>query len=182
MFRWLRVEPLLLLLLMWLIFIFDLILPINITELGIRPRHLLAIPGVMAAPFLHGNFGHIMANTIPFFILASLLRLQGQKVFWLVTLFIGIISGLVVWCFSTADLVVGASAVVFGYWGYLLGYALFKRSLLSILVALVVLFFYGGMYLSFFEFRVGVSWLGHFSGAVAGVVAARYLAQISNVN
>ena len=95
-------------------------------QLGVRPRTMLGLRGILFAPFLHGNFAHLLANTVPFLVLGWFVMVQGMRKFWLVTLVTVLISGLGMWLFGRSNSVhLGASGLIFGYFGFLAAARLF---------------------------------------------------------
>ncbi|MGF1478754.1 MAG: rhomboid family intramembrane serine protease [Cyanophyceae cyanobacterium] len=145
---------------------------------GIIPQRLIGLRGILFAPFLHGNFPHLIANTIPFLTLGWLVMLQETSDFWIVTLITMIVGGLGVWLIGIPGSVhVGASILIFGYLGFLLLRGYFQRNLPSIVLSLVVGFFYGGLIWGVLPTRPGISWEGHLFGFLGGVLAARLIAK-----
>lgn len=142
---------------------------------GIMPRTAAGLVGIPLAPFLHGGFGHVLGNTMPLVGLGILTLLQAKRAFAAVTLFVVLAGGTGVWLVGRADLHVGASGLVFGYFGFLVARGWFDRRFAPILVALVVLVLYGGMLLGVLPTREFVSWEGHLCGLLAGVLAARFV-------
>jgi membrane associated rhomboid family serine protease len=158
---------------MWGVFVIDLILPVSLTQFGIRPRRLDGLWGLIFSPFLHANLRHIMANTGAVFILLTL-SLSFSRIYTVeaVILIAGVGGGLV-WLFGRSGTVhVGASGIIFGLIGFLLFAGVFLRDLKSLLVSVVVLFLYGGVILIGFVPMPGVSWTGHVFGFLSGVLAA----------
>jgi membrane associated rhomboid family serine protease len=150
--------------------------PIQMDSFGIRPRTLLGIMGIPLAPILHVNFSHLLANTLPLLVLASLVLFEGTGRFWRATLIIILVGGTAVWCFGQRDSVyLGASGLVFGYMGFVFMRAWVSRRLLWIAIAIACAVFYGGLAVSLFSLKEGVSWLGHLSGFIAGMLAAEWL-------
>lgn len=131
------------------VIIFWLIEIINLTffgdrldSLGIMPRSLIGLRGIILAPFLHGDIPHLIANTFPFVILGFLTMLRKTSDFFIVTFFSMIISGLGVWLFASPNsITVGASGVIFGFLGFLMFRGLFQKNIPSIAVSLIVIFF-----------------------------------------
>ena len=160
--------------LMWGLEIADQFLPfVNLDRYGIRPRNTNSLPGILFAPLLHGGFGHLVANTVPFLILGGIVMLGGRKVFWSVTVFVVIGGGLGVWLFGATNSVhIGASGLVFGYLGFILSRGFFERSIFWILVSFVILILYGGLVFGVLPGQPGVSWQSHLFGFGAGIVAA----------
>lgn len=164
---------------MWLLEVIDVILPGDLDQYGIESRETDGLTGVVAAPLLHADFAHLMANTVPFAILGGLVALRYDR-FWEITGVIAVGSGLGVWLLGPSNVVtVGASGVVFGYLTFLLTAGVRTRHWLDVVIGLGVLFVYGGVLVGALPFGVdaGVSWQAHLMGAVAGVLAAFWFAR-----
>lgn len=163
--------------LMWSVEMVDLIaFGGTLDEHGIEPRTTEGLLGILFAPFLHVGLGHLLANTLPFFLLGWLVIARELRDFVVVTVATIVVAGLGVWALGAADSVhVGASAVVFGYLGYLLLIGWYDRSIGTILLSLLVLFFYGGMVFGVLPGQPGISWEGHLFGLLAGAGSARLI-------
>lgn len=143
---------------------------------GIQPRQLGSLPGVMLSPLLHAGFGHLLANTIPFFVLGWLVLLRGARDLVAVTLLSAVASGLGIWLFGGANtLHLGVSGVIFGFLGYLVARGYYERSAKAILLAVVAFLLYGSMLWGVLPLQQGVSWQGHLFGFVGGVAAAYWM-------
>jgi membrane associated rhomboid family serine protease len=156
----------------------DLALDHRLDQYGIEPREPDGLVGVVAAPFLHADFGHLIANTIPFVVLGIIIGLQGVARVLVVTGIVMLVSGVGTWLIGPDNsLHIGASGIVFGYATYLLARGLFNRDLVEIAIGLGVVAIWGTALLGGLVPQDGVSWQGHFFGAVGGVLAARVLAR-----
>ncbi len=145
---------------------------------GIRPRSLTGLFGILFAPFLHGSLGHVAANTIPFLTLGWLIMLRETSDFFVVTIITMLVSGFGVWLTAPAySIHIGASGVIFGYFGFLLLRGYFERSFAAILFSLIVGLLYGGLIWGVLPLQYGISWQGHLFGFIGGALAARLLAQ-----
>jgi membrane associated rhomboid family serine protease len=163
---------------MWVAEIVDVVLGGRLDHLGVEPRQVDGLTGVVLAPFLHGGFGHLMANTVPFLVLGALVALSGLARLLLVTAIVTVVSGLGTWLVAPGNtLHIGASGVVFGFAAYLVARGVFDRRLHYIATGVVVALLYGTTLLLGLVPRPGVSWQGHLFGAVGGLVAAWVLAQ-----
>ncbi|WP_433935883.1 rhomboid family intramembrane serine protease [Sorangium cellulosum] len=164
--------------LLWAIEIIDfLVFRGSLDALGIRPRTVPGLVGIALAPLLHGSFAHLAANTLPFLGLGWLIMLRKTSDLVLVTLLSALVGGLGVWLTGSPSSVhIGASGVIFGYFGFLLLRGWFERSAVSIALSLGVGLFYGGMIWGVLPTRMGISWEGHLFGFLGGVLAARLLA------
>lgn len=157
---------------MWLVEIIDLLPHTSFDRWGIRPRQLSGLTGIVASPFLHDGFGHLIGNTIPFLVLGCIIAASGTQRFIQVTVIVAAIAGVGTWLVSPSHTVhIGASGLVFGYLTYLVARGFFERHIGQIVVGLIVLFFYGSILWGVLP-RPGVSWQGHVFGAVGGLVAA----------
>jgi membrane associated rhomboid family serine protease len=168
---------------MWVLELVDiLVFGQKLNLYGIIPRHLIGLRGILFAPFLHGGLGHLIANTIPFLVLGWFVMLQETRDFFVVTAITMLVSGLGVWLFGAPGVHVGASALIFGYLGFLLLRGYFERNFPSILLSLVVGFLYGGAIWGVLPTRPGISWEGHLFGFIGGVIAARLLARRKKIS
>lgn len=161
--------------LMWLLELVNSITPGGrFDRYGIHPRNVQWLQGILIAPLLHSSWGHLIANTVPLLIFGGLIALQSLGDFWLVTALVILVSGLGVWLIGpTLSVTIGASGLVFGYFGFLLLRGFFERRLSSILVSLGVGFFYGGLIWGVLPSDPHVSWQGHLFGFLGGTLAAR---------
>jgi membrane associated rhomboid family serine protease len=157
--------------LLWAVEVLNLLTGNSLTLYGIHPRTLAGLWGVLFAPFLHASVPHLLMNTVPLLVLGLLVMRRGLSDFLEVSLVVVIGGGAGVWIFASSGNHVGASGLIFGYFGYLLARAWYQRDLLSILVALLVVFLYGGMLWGILPLRAHVSWEGHLFGLLAGVGA-----------
>lgn len=161
--------------LIWALEIVDFVLPgTPLDGWGIRPRHVGSLPFIFTAPFLHGGFAHLIANTIPIAILGWLVMAKSSSDFWRVIGVTIVVAGLGTWALGAPNTIhIGASSIVFGFIGFLLSRGFFEKSVLWIVIALVVATLYGGALWSLFSVTRGISWTGHAFGFVGGIVAAR---------
>jgi membrane associated rhomboid family serine protease len=158
---------------MWAIEIIDLIPGLQLDRHGIRPRTIAGIGGIALAPFLHGDFAHLISNSLPFLILGGLVMAGGRGIFLGTTLFVIVAGGLGVWLTGASHSNhIGASGLVFGYLGFLLSRGIVEKSLLWILLAVAVLIAYGGILYGVLPGQPGISWQGHLFGFLAGMIAA----------
>ena len=163
---------------MWVLEVVDVALDHRLDQYGIEPRDPDGLVGVVAAPFLHADFGHLIANTIPFVTLGIIIGLQGVARVLGVTGIVLVVSGLGTWLIAPDNSIhIGASGIVFGYATYLLARGIFNRDVIEIGIGLGVVAIWGTALLGGLIPQDGVSWQGHFFGAVGGVLAARVFAR-----
>ena len=140
---------------------------------GILPRTTQGLMGIPLSPILHGNFNHVLSNTLPFLVLGGLVGLRGSTTLIGVSLFIILAGGVAVWLLGRSAIHVGASGLVFGYFGYLVANGWYDRRPGSILAAIAVIVLYGGLLFGVIPTLTFVSWEAHLFGLIAGVLAAR---------
>jgi membrane associated rhomboid family serine protease len=161
-------------LLLWLVELADWLLwSYSLDQWGIRPRQIEGLMGVVLAPFLHAGFGHVAANTVPFLVLGWLVLMQGLRPFLFVTMIVMLVSGLGTWLVGPANSIhIGASGLIFGYFGFLLLRGYFDRRAATLLLSIVVILLYGGLIWGILPQGPGISWQGHLFGFVGGGIAA----------
>lgn len=159
--------------LLWLIEVVDYLLPADLDRYGVMPRDPDYLINIAFVPFLHGGFDHLSANTVPLAVLGIGSAIAGLTRFWWATLVIVVTSGLGVWLLEDPHTItIGASGLVFGYFGYLVGSGAFNRRMVDIVIAVVVVVLYGSILWGVLPSQPGISWLGHLFGLIAGVAAA----------
>lgn len=161
----------------WLVEILNNLIGHRLNIFGIYPRRTESLPGILLWPLLHGGFGHLVMNTTPLLAMGFFVALRGVRQFIVSSLFIVLVAGFGVWLFGRDAFHVGASGLVFGYFGLLVALAWFERSLLTFAIALLMIFFYGGIIYGVLPRDEFVSWEGHLFGLIAGVMAANLFAK-----
>lgn len=159
---------------LWVVFFLNKLLHNRLNRLGIYPRHLSGLIGIPCYTFLHGDFGHLFFNSIPLLVLVNFLLIEGLPLFIVVSIIIILIAGLGIWLIGRPAIHIGASSLITGYWGYLVINAYKHPSVISILLGIICLYYFIGIFLSIFPSKEKVSWEGHLCGLLAGF-AASYL-------
>lgn len=162
-----------LLALLWVLEFFDSLIGHRLDYYGIHAQEVDGLPGILTAPLLHGGWGHLIGNSVPFFVL-GLLVLLGGLARWIWSTLISIItSGLTAWLLTPANtVIIGASGLIFGWLTYLLARGLWSRKIGQVVIAAAVLVFYGSMIVGVLPGAAGVSWQAHLGGAIGGILAA----------
>ena len=150
--------------------IIDWITPgLQMDRFGILPRHVSGLPGILLSPWLHVGFGHLIGNTVGFLGLGMVVMLAEGRRFLATTLILVLVSGLGTWLIGRPSIHVGASGLIFAYFGYVIGRAIWERKIGWALLGIVVGLAYGGMIWGVMPTGGPVSWEGHLSGVVAGL-------------
>ena len=143
---------------------------------GIHPQSTSGLSGIFFAPFLHGSYAHLVANIVPLISLGWLIMLRGINDFFFVSIVTIIVSGLGIWYVGSPDSIhIGASGLIFGYFGFLLLRSLFDFSILSVLFALLAFFLYSGLIWGILPADPDISWEAHLFGFLGGILAAQLL-------
>ena len=164
--------------LMWMLEIVDVAADHRLDNYGIRPRDVDGLAEILAAPFLHAGFGHLISNTVPFLAMGAAIALGGLMRVALVTLIVALVSGFGTWLVAASNSVhLGASGVVFGYATYLVSRGIFSRRLSELAIGVVVVAIWGIGLLQGLLPQERISWQAHLFGAIGGVIAASMLAR-----
>lgn len=140
---------------------------------GVIPRTWHGLDGIALAPFIHLDLEHLLSNSLPLLVLGALILLRGVTAFLFVVLLSGLIAGAGTWLFGAGGTQhVGASGIVFGFFGYLVSRTAFDRRLSSALITVAVAAVYGTAMIYSLVPQEAVSWSGHFFGFGGGFVAA----------
>jgi len=155
----------------WLVFAFDLFLPLE--KLGLIPRSLQGLIGIVSMTFLHGNLAHLMGNTIPLITLLALLA-GSRADSKIIVVMIVLLGGGLLWMFGSGQSIhIGASLLIFGLASFLMVSGFIEKRTVPLLISLFVAFTYGGtLLMGMLPWQQGVSWDGHLFGAIAGAVVA----------
>ena len=163
----------------WLVFVFNnLLWHGQFLRYGIIPRHVGSLPGIIWAPFLHASFQHLAANTLPLLILGGILCARSRSEFMLCTTTGILLGGGLTWLVARNACHVGASGLIFAYFGYLTSLAYFRRTFGTLCLSVICLFAYGGMLRGVLPTASAVSWEGHVAGLISGIVLASLTARV----
>ena len=148
----------------------------SLNNLGIHPRQVIGLPGILLAPFLHSDYVHLMSNLLPLALFMVLVMQHGIVRYWLATAAIIIVGDSLVWLLGRGGAVhIGASGLIFGYFSFLIVAGIRSGNLKLLLIAIAVGFFYGGIIFGVLPRDLRVSWEAHLFGLLAGILAAFWL-------
>ncbi len=161
--------------LIWAVELINLTIGHRLCRWGVLPRTLQGLIGIPLSPFLHFGISHVLLNTLPFIVLGGFVILQGTRQFVELSLFVIFLGGIAIWLFGRSSYHVGASGLIFGYFGFLVASGWYDRRLSSFLVAFLTLFLYGGILWGLLPIFPHLSWEGHFFGLLSGILGARFV-------
>lgn len=169
--------PFLLVFLMWVIHLVQVIGGFKLGFLGVFPLKWSGLVGIITGPLIHGDFSHLIANSIPLLILGAFLVYFYDTVAYRIFIMIYLVTGAWVWVFARDAYHIGASGVVYGLATFIFISGIIKRNKRLMAVALIVAFLYGsfiwGIFPELFPEK-NISWESHLMGIIAGIVMAWY--------
>ena len=164
--------PVFFVLTMWLVFWFEVRFGFNFSKYGIYPQTLKGLRGVFLSPFLHGSIQHLYHNTIPLFVLSMALFYFYQKIAFKVLIFGILLSGALTWYIGRPSYHIGASGLIYVLVSFIFFKGVFAKHYRLVALSLLVVFLYGSMIWYALPIEEGVSWEGHLSGLITGLVFA----------
>ncbi len=167
---------------LWLVKIFELTAHTDLSIYGLYPLKLKGLPGVLTCPFLHADFSHLSANSIPLFFLGGMLFYFYREIAFKVFFLTWILTGFWVWCFARGEGIhIGASGIVYGLASFLFFSGIIRRETKLMALTLLIAFLYGGLvwgvFPQFFP-QQRISWESHLMGLLAGLILAIYYRKI----
>ncbi len=166
------VVPVFMVLLLWVIFWLEIRFHIRFTRLGIYPLEWEGLPGIVLGPFIHGSLQHLFNNSIPLLVLTSALFYFYRSLRWKVLLVGLLLTGVATWVMGRPAWHIGASGVIYMLAAFLFFKGIFSKQFQLTALSLLVVFLYGGMLWYLFPIDPKISWEGHLSGFMIGLVLA----------
>jgi membrane associated rhomboid family serine protease len=166
--------PLAFVILFWMVEITEQVFGLNFVPFGIFPLQVKGLKGILFSPFVHSDYNHLMANSLPFFILLAALVYYYRKIAYRIFFLIYLISGLCVWLGGRPAWHIGASGVIYGLAAFHLVSGILRNDIRLLTLSVLVVFLYGSMFWGVFPLRPDISWEAHLWGALSGVLLAVY--------
>ncbi len=159
-----------LLAILWVIHFVNYLLKYRLNRLGIVPRRIVGLSGILFSPFLHSDLAHLVINSMMLLVLSTLMLISGRTLYFEATLYIILLSGLLIWLFARYGIHIGASSLVMGYFGYLLIDSISHPSMISMMIFFACIYYFSDLLTNLFPSRKKqVSWEGHVFGFIAGI-------------
>lgn len=164
--------PALAVLALWIVHAYQVLAVWDPGEYGIISRRMYGLSGILTGPMVHGSWEHLASNSVPLFVLTVICLYFYKKVamraFWIIYL----LTGFAVWLLARQVSHIGASGVVYGLLAFVFWNGIFRRSIRSIILALLVMLLYSGMFMGVLPDQEGVSWESHLLGSMMGILTS----------
>ncbi|MFD2823089.1 rhomboid family intramembrane serine protease [Lacinutrix iliipiscaria] len=164
--------PIAFVMLLWIIFWFEIRFNVNLNKHGIYPKTLSGLQGVVFSPFIHSGIKHLYSNTIPLFVLSTALFYFYRPIAWKVLGYGILLSGLLTWSIGRPSYHIGASGLIYVLVSFTFFKGIFAKHYRLIALSLLVIFLYGSMVWHILPIQEGISWEGHLSGLLTGLLFA----------
>ena len=166
------VYPLSFVLLIWLVYWFELRFGFRFNDMGIYPRTFSGLRGILFSPFIHGSLEHLYHNSTPLLILSAALFYFYRALAWRVLVLGLLFSGFLTWLIGSPAFHIGASGLIYVLMSFMLFKGILSKNHHLTALSLLVVFLYGSMLWYVFPVKENMSWEGHLSGLLVGLVFA----------
>lgn len=160
------------LIIIWSVKIFEIIFDYDFTEYGVLPRKFNGLIGILFSPLIHSDFNHLLSNSLPVIILCLLIFNFYSQIAKKILIYLYFISGLWLWCIGRESFHIGASGLIYAMASFLFFSGILRKNSQLSAVALLVIFIYGGLFWGLFPIHKNVSWEGHLTGFIAGILVS----------
>jgi membrane associated rhomboid family serine protease len=157
---------------LWVVLAFNWALDLDMQRYGVRPRDARGLIGILVAPLLHGDFAHLLSNSLPLLVLGTVMLHLYPTAAVRVFAAVYLVPGIAVWLFGRDSVHIGASGIAYGLVAYILVAGLLRRDRRAIAASLLVCFMYGALVWGVLPIEPGASWETHLAGSLIGIVCA----------
>jgi len=164
--------PLFFLLIMWGVKIFEILYNTSYIDLGVLPRSFKGLKGIVFSPFIHKDLSHLINNSMPIIVLGSSLSYFYPRIKFRLVLWLYFTCGILLWGIGRSSFHIGASGFIYALASFIFFSGLMKKNKRLSALSLVVVFIYGSMFWGLLPTHENVSWEGHLSGLIAGLIIA----------
>ncbi|WP_456378523.1 rhomboid family intramembrane serine protease [Lutibacter sp.] len=164
--------PLGALVLIWFIYFLEINFGFNLNKYGIYPKSVVGLRGILFSPFIHSNAKHLINNSVPLFVMLGCLYYFYQKIANKVLIVGVLLTGILTWVFGRPSYHIGASGIIYLLVSFIFFSGVFRKYYRLIALSLIIVFLYGSMVWYIFPTEERISWEGHLSGFLVGLVFA----------
>jgi membrane associated rhomboid family serine protease len=167
--------PVFAIIIMWLSKLAEYFLVLDFKTLGIYPRKLGGLKGIILSPFIHNDFNHLISNTLPFLLLSMAIFFFYKKPAFRIIFSVWMLTGIAVWLGGRYAWHIGASGLVYAFASFLFFSGILSKERRLIAISLLVIFLYGGMIWGVLPGKINISWESHLFGFISGFIVAFYI-------
>ena len=160
------------LIIIWSVKLFEIVFDYDFTEYGVLPRNFNGLIGILFSPLIHSDVNHLLSNSLPVIILCLLIFNFYSQIAKKIFIYLYFISGLWLWCIGRESFHIGASGLIYAMASFLFFSGVLRKNSQLSAVALLVIFIYGGLFWGLFPIHKNVSWEGHLTGFIAGILVS----------
>ena len=164
--------PIIFVLIIWAVKIVECFFDLNIYTFGVFPREIIGLRGILFAPFIHNDFTHLLNNSIPILVLGSLCVFFYKNLSFEIFMWLFFISGILLWGIGRPNYHIGASGIIYALATFLFTSGVIKKDTRLAALSLIIAFLYGSLIWGIFPSKVNISWEGHLSGLISGLIVA----------
>jgi len=175
---WILAVPLYLVIFLWLVFWFEVKNGYNFYSFGIYPRTLSGLKGILFSPFIHGDIKHLYHNSAPLFVLLFSLFYFYRGIAWKVFIYGTLLTGMLTWIIARKSYHIGASGIIYFLFSFIFLSGILRKNYRLVAVSLMMIFLYGSMVWYVLPVKESISWEGHLSGFVIGIIFAVYYRRV----
>ena len=165
--------PLFSLLAIWSVFWFEVNFSVSFNSYGLLPRSFVGLRGILFGPFIHGSLDHLYNNTIPLAVLTLALFYFYREKAWKVLFWGWLVSGILTWIIGRESYHIGASGIIYVLASFIFFKGVFQKHFRLVALSLTIVFIYGSMLWYVLPIEEGISWEGHLSGLITGLLLAK---------
>lgn len=162
----------LLLIIIWSVKLFEIIFGYDFKQYGVLPRNFNGLIGILFSPLIHSDVNHLLSNSLPIIILCLLFFDFYSQIAKKIFIYLYFISGLWLWCIGRESFHIGASGLIYAMASFLFFSGILRKNTQLSAVSLLVIFIYGGLFWGLFPIYQNVSWEGHLTGFIAGILVS----------
>ncbi|MDX6746708.1 rhomboid family intramembrane serine protease [Polaribacter sp. PL03] len=156
----------------WFIYWIEIYFNFNFNKYGVFPRELIGLRGVFLTHFIHSDTSHLFNNSIPLFVLLLSLFYFYKDIAFKVLIYGALLSGFITWCIARESYHIGASGIVYLLFSFIFFSGIIRKHYRLVALSLIIIFLYGSMIWYVLPIKEGMSWEGHLSGFLVGILFA----------
>ena len=164
--------PTIFVLVIWIVKILEYYFDLNLYKFGVFPREIMGLRGILFTPFIHNDFTHLLNNSIPILVLGSLFVFFYRNLSFEIFMWLFVVSGILLWGIGRPNYHIGASGIIYALATFLFTSGLIKKDTRLAAISLIIAFLYGSLIWGIFPSKLNISWEGHLSGLISGLIVA----------